>query len=327
MSVDPLLQPGSRDSADGPPPRRPRTQPPPGPRRSDRRPGPLIAVGLACVVVALVAWAVLANRGGNGPALTGGSSSTLAAPGAPPTAAVEVAPAATLAAPTLPAVGAPAVTAPAAPTPTLAPPAPESTAVTAVTPGIDTPGSDWWLVNRDRPLPDGYVPPELVTPDVPIKPGTEHTQATPVVAAAFEAMVAAALGDGFELQLTSGYRSYDEQQETYDRFVRDYGAEVAAERVAVPGTSEHQTGLAVDVGEVGLPDDQEFGDQASSVWVRDNAHRFGFIIRYPPDKADITGYADEPWHLRYVGTDLAGQLHASGLTMEEHFGLVPATTG
>jgi D-alanyl-D-alanine carboxypeptidase len=194
----------------------------------------------------------------------------------------------------------------------------------SVNPGIDQPGSDWWVVNRDRPLPDGYVPPELVTPAVPIKPGTPYTEATPVVAAAFEAMVAAALQDGYELQLTGGYRSFDAQQEMYDRFVRDYGAQVAAERVALPGRSEHQTGLAVDVGEVDLPDDEEFGETASSAWVRDNAHRFGFIVRYPPDKADITGYANEPWHLRYVGVDLATELHGSGLTMEEHFGLVPA---
>ena len=205
----------------------------------------------------------------------------------------------------------------------------QSPAVTEapVVPGIDQPGSDWWLVNRDRPLPDGYVPSELVTPNVPIKPGVSNTQATPVVAAAFEAMVAAARQDGYELQLTSGYRSFEDQQATYERFVRDYGAEVAAERVAVPGTSEHQTGLAIDVGEVDLPDDEEFGDTASSTWVRDNAHRFGFIVRYPPDKAAITGYANEPWHLRYVGLELATQLHASGLTMEEHFGLVPAQSG
>ena len=137
-------------------------------------------------------------------------------------------------------------------------------------------------------------------------------------------MVAAALQDGYELQLTGGYRSFEDQQEMYDRFVRDFGTQVAAERVALPGRSEHQTGLAVDVGEVGLPDDEEFGETASSAWVRDNAHRFGFIVRYPPDKADITGYANEPWHLRYVGLDLATELHASGLTMEEHFGLVPA---
>jgi D-alanyl-D-alanine carboxypeptidase len=78
---------------------------------------------------------------------------------------------------------------------------------------------------------------------------------------------------------------------------------------------------------VGLPDDQLFGDTEASRWVADNAHLFGFILRYPPDKADITGYANEPWHLRYVGPELAADLQASGLTMEEHFGLVAAPSG
>jgi D-alanyl-D-alanine carboxypeptidase len=212
-----------------------------------------------------------------------------------------------------------AVTAAAAPT-TVATP-------TTTTPTIDTPGSLWWLVNPDRPLPDGYVPPDLVTPGVPVKPDTGATQLTAATAAAFEAMVADAATAGFELQLNSGYRSLEQQQMLYDRFVQDFGEEVAAQRVAAPGTSEHQTGLAADVGLVGLPDDQLFGDTEASVWVAANAHRFGFILRYPPEKAEITGYTDEPWHLRYVGPELAAELHASGLTMEEHFGLVGDTTG
>ena len=82
--------------------------------------------------------------------------------------------------------------------------------------------------------------------------------------------------------------------------------------------------MAADVGLVGLPDDQVFGTTPASAWVAANAHRFGFTLRYPPDKAAITGYANEPWHLRYVGADLAAELFASGQTMEERFGLVPA---
>jgi D-alanyl-D-alanine carboxypeptidase len=195
----------------------------------------------------------------------------------------------------------------------------------ATAPSIDAPGSLWWVVNPSRPIPADYVPADLTTPDVPLRPGATATQLAAATAAAFESMVAEAGAAGYELQLTSGYRSYGEQQQLYDRFVQDFGEEVAAERVALPGTSEHQTGLAADVGLVGLPDDQAFGNTQASVWVANNAHRFGFILRYPPDKADITGYANEPWHLRYVGVELAGQLFASGLTMEEHFGLVPAS--
>jgi len=208
---------------------------------------------------------------------------------------------------------------PAAPSVTAAPP--------PTTPSIDTPGSLWWLVTPARPMAADYVPPDLVTPNVPLKPDTGASQLSAATAAAFEAMVADAATVGHQLQLNSGYRSYEQQQMLYDRFVEDFGPEVAAERVAVPGTSEHQTGLAADVGLVGLPDDQLFGDTPASIWVADNAHRFGFILRYPPDKAEITGYTNEPWHLRYVGVELATEMHANGLTMEEHFGLVPSTTG
>lgn len=214
--------------------------------------------------------------------------------------------------------------APAATTVTTATPVTTPVATATTNPSIDVPGSLWWIVNGERPLPAGYVPADLVTPNVPIDPQAGSTQLSAPVSAAFEAMVEDAATAGFRLQLNSGYRSQEDQQELYDRNVEDYGEEVAHQRVAVPGTSEHQTGLSVDVGEVGLPLDKVFGDTAASQWVRDNAHRFGFIVRYPPDKAAITGYANEPWHLRYVGTDLAATLHASGLTMEEYFQLPPA---
>ena len=195
---------------------------------------------------------------------------------------------------------------------------------TATTLSIDEPGSLWWVVNRQRPLPGGYVPDDLVIPDVPFDPQSGVTHLSLPAAQAFEAMVADAATAGFRLQLNSGYRSQEQQQRLYDRNVEDYGQEVADQRVALPGTSEHQTGLAVDVGEVGLPLDEVFGDTASARWVQDNAHRFGLIVRYPPDKAAITGYANEPWHLRYVGVELASILHADGLTMEEFFHLPPA---
>jgi D-alanyl-D-alanine carboxypeptidase len=190
-------------------------------------------------------------------------------------------------------------------------------------PSIDAPGSLWWLVNRDRPLPAGYVPPDLVVPSVPLAPGASATQLTATTAAAFEAMAAEAAAAGYQLQLTSGYRSEDDQRALYARFVEAYGRDVAATLAAPPGTSEHQTGMALDVGLVGLAEDQVFGGTPASAWVADNAHRFGFVLRYPPAKADITGYANEPWHLRYVGVDLATVLHTNGLTMEEQFGLVP----
>ena len=198
-----------------------------------------------------------------------------------------------------------------------------TTAPAGAMPSIDAPGSLWWLVNRDRPLPPGYVPPDLVVPNVPLAPGAGATQLTAATAAAFEAMAAEAATAGYQLQLTSGYRSEADQRALYARFVDAYGRDVAATLAALPGTSEHQTGMALDVGLVGLAEDQVFGGTPASAWVADNAHRFGFVLRYPPAKAAITGYANEPWHLRYVGVDLAMVLHTNGLTMEEQFGLVP----
>ena len=261
--------------------------------------------------------ALLAQRGGDEPSARSSASVSSTAATAVVTASAVPGPPPSAAAATMP----PPTAQPATSAPTTAATAPPNGADTDAAHSIDEVGGPWWLVNRDRPLPAGYVPAELVTPDVPLDPDASFTQLTPQAAAAFEQMVAAAMIDGHELQLNSAYRSEADQAQLYEAYVRDYGAESAALLVARPGTSEHQTGLAADVGLVGLPDDQTFGATAASTWVADNAHRFGLIVRYPPDKAEITGYANEPWHLRYVGVDLAGVLHAAGLTMEEHFGL------
>jgi D-alanyl-D-alanine carboxypeptidase len=306
VTFDPLLteQPtGDEGPAPG------SDRPPYGRRRA------VVAVAVAAVAV-LVAL-LIAN-------LVGGGDDA-AAPAVSPATTTAATPS-----PTVVSVGpaAPATIAP--PDPTVAPTAPSATnapptttPAAAAMPSIDAPGSLWWLVNRDRPLPDGYVPPDLVVPNVPIAPGASAIQVSAATAAAFEAMADDAATAGYQLMVKSAYRSEDDQRALYARFVKAYGRDVAATLAAPPGTSEHQTGLALDVGLVGLPDDQVFGGTPASQWVADNAHRFGFILRYPPAKAAITGYANEPWHLRYVGVDLATVLHDNGLTMEEQFGLVP----
>jgi D-alanyl-D-alanine carboxypeptidase len=268
----------------------------------------VLAVGAVAVVLALL----IANLVGGDDAAAPTTSAAPTVAAAPTVTAAPVVPDATVAS--------------AAPDTTVAPiatSAPPPTSALGAMPSIDQPGSLWWLVNRDRPLPPGYVPPDLVVPNVPIAPGATAAQVTAATAAAFEAMAADAGSAGYQLMLKSAYRSEADQRALYARFVESYGRDVAATLAAPPGTSEHQTGLALDVGLVGLPDDQVFAGTPASRWVADNAHRFGFILRYPPDKAAITGYANEPWHLRYVGVDLATVLHANGLTMEEQFGLVP----
>ena len=91
---------------------------------------------------------------------------------------------------------------------------------------------------------------------------------------------------------------------------------------AYPGTSEHQTGLCLDFITDNMTDlDESFEDTAAFRWLSENAHKYGFILRYPEDKVDLTGYKYEPWHIRFVGLDMAEKIHSCGLTLEEYFGI------
>ena len=96
-----------------------------------------------------------------------------------------------------------------------------------------------------------------------------------------------------------------------------YGQELTDTFSARPGHSEHQTGLAFDVGAI----DDDFANWPSGIWLKENAHKYGFIIRYPKGKQHITGYKYEPWHIRYLGVDLATKVYNSGLTLEEYLGI------
>lgn len=122
---------------------------------------------------------------------------------------------------------------------------------------------------------------------------------------------------GCAMPLMSGYRSFDYQEELYNDYVQTDGAEKADTYSAWPGHSEHQTGLAFDVGWVNL----QFGDTAAGQWLAAHAHEYGFIIRYPAGKEEITGYQYEPWHIRYLGVELATKVYESGLCLEEFLGI------
>lgn len=190
---------------------------------------------------------------------------------------------------------------------------------------IDEPGSIWWIVNKNRSLPDGYVPPDLVVPDVLLRlgPGEEQMQIRELIADDIKAMFDAAAADGIPLVFGSGYRSFALQKQFYASYVAQDGQAAADRYSARPGTSEHQTGLTVDItspsGECHL--EICFGDMPEGKWLAAHAHEHGFIIRYLEGKESITGYQYEPWHLRFVGRELAAELKKSGLTMEEFFGL------
>ena len=161
------------------------------------------------------------------------------------------------------------------------------------------------IVNKEIPLPEDYNP-----------------EMQPEVIEAYTQMFEDGAAEWLNFELVSGFRSYDYQAELYNNYVSRDGKEAADRYSAEPGHSEHQTGLAIDVGSydsaVLLQTSFEYTPEFQ--WMKDVAHEYGFIIRYMKGKEDITGYMYEPWHLRYVG-DKATEIYESGLTLEEYFGL------
>jgi D-alanyl-D-alanine carboxypeptidase len=175
------------------------------------------------------------------------------------------------------------------------------------------------LVNKNHSISASYVPDDLVTVDLP---STRDTQLRSVAAEGLTKLFKAAEGAGLELYCCSGYRSYETQSELYAWNVETYGVNGAELVSARPGMSEHQLGLAMDVtsASVGFDLLESFGSTSEGQFIKENAHRYGFIVRYPQGKTDITGYAYEPWHLRYLGVDVATEIYNSGKTMEEYYG-------
>lgn len=135
--------------------------------------------------------------------------------------------------------------------------------------------------------------------------------------AAFEKMIAGASKDGISIYLCSGYRNYQDQQFQYNEYVTNRGVEEADKISARPGHSEHQTGLAFDVNYTEF----SFADTEEGKWLAEHCSEYGFIIRYPENKEDKTGFSYEPWHVRYLGVDLAKKVTESGLCLEEYLGI------
>lgn len=179
-------------------------------------------------------------------------------------------------------------------------------------------GGNLYLVNSTFQLARDYVPPDLVRPAVKTMGGS--VQMRREAAAALEAMFAQAKSDGYTLIAVSGYRSYDRQQAIFRRKVNRTGSEQKASLlVAFPGSSEHQLGLAMDLGRKSSTNlNGAFGRSEEGRWVRENAHRFGFIVRYRAAWADITGIADEPWHIRYVGLPHAEEMERLNVPLEQY---------
>lgn len=120
------------------------------------------------------------------------------------------------------------------------------------------------------------------------------------------------------IQIISAYRSYDYQEELYERYLKNEKQEIVDTYSARPGFSEHHTGLAIDIDNTKL-DFNKFYLTKEFIWMNNNAHKYGFILRYPKDKEKITGYKYEPWHYRYLGVEIASYIKENNLTYEEYY--------
>lgn len=192
----------------------------------------------------------------------------------------------------------------AAPTPE---PSPKPTPEPTVQPGPDIQVADGityvngiLVANKTYSLPPDYNP--GVNPDAQ---------------AAFNEMAGAAANEGLNIYISSGFRSYDYQAGLYQRYVNRDGQAAADTYSARPGHSEHQTGLAFDLNTIS----DSFANTPEGQWVAVHCHEYGFILRYPADKEEITGYKYEPWHLRYLGVEQATAVAESGLCLEEYLGI------
>lgn len=182
------------------------------------------------------------------------------------------------------------------------------------------------LINKDNVLDKYYFPSDLVVTDNNENNfhGFEDPNLKPMILESilpyFLEMQKEAKKQGFNIIIDSGYRSYAYQQIIWDKFVNQIGLDMTIKRVAPPGASEHQSGLAFDVGYIidGKYCDEVNENQEETKWLFNNCYKFGFILRYPKDKENITGYQYEPWHYRFVGLDVAKVIYDENLTLEEY---------
>lgn len=171
------------------------------------------------------------------------------------------------------------------------------------------------LINREHPLPEEYIPSGLVDIGLPFDalPGEEKRLLEETAARAALELIARSRREGLNLCCVSGYRSYTRQAELY----------AGNPYIAAPGTSEHQSGLALDLScpAVQMRLTEAFTQTPEGVWLAGHAPLYGFILRYPANKAAVTGFPRAPWHIRYVTKPLASYLSMTGLTLEEYHSL------
>jgi len=199
--------------------------------------------------------------------------------------------------------------------------------VTDVNIGIDKPyytntkpskllNSNLILVNKYNYLTEDYIPENLE--EISIEYARSGMQLVSEAKEAFETLSQEAKKDGMTIIAMSSYRSYDYQVNLYNNYVKSDGKDAADTYSARPGFSEHQTGLAVDIYNKELPY-TSFEETKEFEWMQKNAYKYGFILRFPKDKVNITGYQYEAWHYRYVGKKAAKYIHDHNITLEEYY--------
>ena len=173
------------------------------------------------------------------------------------------------------------------------------------------------LVNKFNYLNNSFIPNEIV--DVDINYAYQNNKASKEVNDAYVLMAKEAKKDNIILLVNSSYRTYERQEEIYKEFYYSKGISYADKYAARAGYSEHQTGLALDIFTSGRSTTSDFDQSEAFKWLTNNAHKYGFILRYPKDKEYLTGYSYESWHYRYLGVDTATKVYNSGLTYDEYY--------
>ncbi|TDX52371.1 D-alanyl-D-alanine carboxypeptidase [Orenia marismortui] len=187
---------------------------------------------------------------------------------------------------------------------------------------IKDPSSPLILVNKEQGLTEGFIPDDLVIPNIPFSfnENLPKKQMKKIAARAIERLFSQAKKDKIDIVGVSAYRSYQRQKDIFAYNAKKDGVTAANKYSAHAGHSEHQTGLAIDVSspKVNYKLIEEFGGTKEGRWLQKNAPTYGFIIRYPKDKEEITGYQYEPWHLRYVGVEHALAIANKDSTLENY---------
>ncbi|MGE7599374.1 M15 family metallopeptidase [Lysinibacillus fusiformis] len=186
------------------------------------------------------------------------------------------------------------------------------------------PDENGYLPNQTLPTEPTYMKGILLANKIYPLPSTFAPEENPEARKALNQMLEAAKQQGFDLVAFSGYRSFEYQTTLYNNYVNRDGQAAADRYSARPGYSEHQTGLAFDIGERGKEDvwlTEEFGETPAGQWLFAHAQEYGFILRFPQNKEEITGYMYESWHYRYVGKDVAKEIAKQSITLEEYLGV------